>query len=276
MHCKNCRTQLHEQDDYCSNCGGKIIRNRLTIKNLFKHLSETFFNYDNKFLKTFIQLFKHPEDVIVGYINGVRKRYVNVFSYFALAITLSGLQIYIMQKFQTDITIYDTTTEIGKSQQEAFETTYKLMNDYQSLVMMLYIPFYALIARLVFLGIKTFNYTELIVVFLYTQAQISICIAIITLIALPLKIMSVQILGLITIPIMFIYFGYCLKRVYQLNLTQMLLRTLIFLGVFAVFFIGLSILTAIYMYFNGSVDHMIDAKNSGIKETTEIVKDTIN
>ena len=151
MNCKNCHTLLTKTSDYCNICGGKVIRNRLTIKNLFEHFTETFFNYDNKLLRTFLHLFNKPEDVIVGYIKGTRKKYVNVISYFALAITLAGLQIFIIQKFQTDITFYDTSTEIGKVQQKLFENVFKFTTDYQSLIMMLYIPIYALLAKIVFL-----------------------------------------------------------------------------------------------------------------------------
>ena len=76
MECKNCSSQLQENDDYCNSCGAKVIRNRLTLKNLFEHFGEEFLNYDNKFLRTFIRLFRKPEDVIGSYINGTRKKYV--------------------------------------------------------------------------------------------------------------------------------------------------------------------------------------------------------
>ena len=68
MNCKNCDTLLKEQDDFCNSCGAKVIRNRLTVRNLFEHFSETFFNYDNKLLRTFTTLFTKPEVVIEGYI----------------------------------------------------------------------------------------------------------------------------------------------------------------------------------------------------------------
>lgn len=54
MNCKNCKTSLSDESDYCNSCGGKIIRNRLTIRNLFEHFSEEFLNYDNKLFQTFI------------------------------------------------------------------------------------------------------------------------------------------------------------------------------------------------------------------------------
>ena len=99
MNCKNCHTKLPLDSDFCNSCGGKVIRNRLTFRNLFEHISETFFNYDNKLLRTFIDLFKKPELVIDGYIEGVRKRYVNPISFFGISLTLSGLSIFIIKKY---------------------------------------------------------------------------------------------------------------------------------------------------------------------------------
>ena len=71
MNCKNCHTELKELDDYCKSCGGKVVRNRLTLKHLFEHLSETFFNYDNKLLRTIIDLVRIPEKVIDSYVIGI-------------------------------------------------------------------------------------------------------------------------------------------------------------------------------------------------------------
>ncbi|RKE90783.1 DUF3667 domain-containing protein [Ichthyenterobacterium magnum] len=262
MNCKNCKNNLQENSDYCNRCGGKVIRNRLTFKNLFEHISETFFNYDNKLLRTFLNLFKSPEDVIGGYINGTRKKYVNVISYFALAITLSGLQIYIIQKFQTDFTFYDTSTEIGRKQQEVFSKIFNFSTDYQSLVMMSYIPFYALLAKIVFYDNKKFNYTELIVVFLYAQAQVSICIALITAILIPLNIVSFTTISLFIFPLMFLYFTYCLKRVYGLNKLNMLVKTLIFIVLLGIAMVLIITASTVFMFKSGMFDDMIEAKKA--------------
>ena len=99
MNCKNCHTDIPERSGYCSRCGAKVIRNRLTMKNLISSFSRQFFDYDNKFLQTFINLFKKPEDVIGSYINGTRKKYVNVISYYAIAISLAGIQLFVLNKF---------------------------------------------------------------------------------------------------------------------------------------------------------------------------------
>ena len=156
MKCKNCNTEILPDHDYCSSCGAKVIRNRLTIKNLFQHFSEQYFNYDNKLLKTFVHLFTKPEVVIEGYITGTRKTYVNVVSYFAIAITLSGLYLFIVNKFFPGAMKLPEFMQTP-GQEEFQSKNMAFVQEYQSLLMMLYIPFYAIMAKLVFIGFKKYN-----------------------------------------------------------------------------------------------------------------------
>ncbi len=260
MECKNCDGLISLSISYCPNCGAKIIRNRLTIKNLFGSFVAQFLNYDNKLLQTFITLFKRPEEVINGYINGVRKKYVNVISYFAIAITLSGLQIYVMQKFPMDMGNYlNPDPNLAKIQQEMNESIFKTVSEYQSLIMMLYMPFYALLARLIFLKNKTLNYTETMVLFMYAQAQISIVLAILTIIIVPIGV-SMMFFGLAIVPIQILYFAYCLKRVYNLSFAQILLKTLIFLIILGIIFVIITAAASYFMYQSGMFDEMIEAQ----------------
>lgn len=255
MNCKNCKTYLEQSDDYCGTCGGKVIRNRLTIKSLFHHISETYFNYDNKLLRTYLTLFSEPEDVIVGYINGTRKKYVDVIGYFALAITLSGLQLFFLSKLDMDMPrYYDTTTDIGRKQEAFTKAIYTFTTEYQALVLMLYIPFYALFAKLVFRKYKKFNYTELLVVFLYCQAHLSITSAVLIPLLSISDSMSLGLLSSLILPIQFIYFIYALKRVYGLTGRQMFFRTLVFLLWMLLLFIVLSVITAVIMIKSGMFD----------------------
>ena len=254
MECKNCENVLSQDDDYCNQCGAKIIRNRLTIKSLFHHINETFFNYDNKFLRTFINLFRKPEDVIVGYIGGTRKKYVDVISYFALALTLSGLQILFLSKLDMDMSLYDTSKDLGRQQQAMFDNFYKFTTEYQSLVMMLYIPFYALLAKLLFRRYKKFNYTELLVVFLYAQAHFSIASVLIVPFIGIFEIMSFASLGMMLLFVQIIYFIYVLKRVFGLTGRQIFFRTLVFILWMILLFILCSILAAFFMINQGMLD----------------------
>lgn len=245
MTCKNCKTNLILESDYCYKCGGKIIRNRLTIKSLFKHFGETFLNYDNKFLQTFIHLFTKPENVIGGYINGVRKKHVNVISYFAIALTLTGIEWYILNNYFPDL-VDISNLAIGKGQQLTNDT-FKVIQEHLSIIMMLFVPAYALISRIVFFNKKDFNYTEHVVIFMYVLAQLSIFGAILNLLGVFIGI-PIGKLVYINLPLQIIYSAYCLKRLYKLSLTDIFLRTLLFVGVFLIFYV-LAIISTIAIIF---------------------------
>ncbi|WOD42456.1 DUF3667 domain-containing protein [Hwangdonia lutea] len=259
MNCKNCNTSLSSESDYCYVCGGKVIRNRLTFKNLFEHISETFFNYDNKLLKTFIALFTKPDDVIGGYINGTRKKYVNVISYFALAITITGFYLFVLKKYFPDTIDYSILSPAG--QEEFQERNVSFVQENMSLFMMLYVPLYAIIARISFVGINKFNYTELLVVFLYLQAQMSIATALAS-ILFSLFGIHQGVMSLILTPLMVLYTAICLKQLYGINTKSIILRTLLFFTVLMVLFVIVSVIMGIYMYLNGDFQQMIDAQKA--------------
>jgi hypothetical protein len=171
MECKNCRTTLIPESNFCTACGGKIIRNRLTLKNLFEHFSETFLNYDNKFLQTFIKLFTKPEDVIDSYIDGTRKKYADVISYFAIALTITGIEWYILNTFFPNLV--DMSSIAIEGQEALANKNMEFIQSYISIIMMLFVPFYALMSKIVFFNLKKYNYTEHLVIFMYIISQMS-------------------------------------------------------------------------------------------------------
>ncbi|MCK7591365.1 DUF3667 domain-containing protein [Subsaxibacter sp. CAU 1640] len=259
MNCKNCKTDLLEDSDYCYSCGGRVIRNRLTMGNLFAHFSETFFNYDNKFFQTFINLFKKPEDVIDSYINGTRKKYVDVISYFALAVTITGLYVFVQRKFFPDIMDYSMYAANG--QEEMQKEWVSILQEYNSIFMMLYVPFYAILARITFLGLKKYNYTELLVVFMYIQAQLSLTSSVLMIPIMWLN-WNVGLISFAFVGLMILYSAFCLKRLYDLNLSNMILRTLIFLALMLVFWFIVGIIMFVVWYLNGNLDTMIEAQRA--------------
>ncbi|WP_082333823.1 DUF3667 domain-containing protein [Mangrovimonas sp. TPBH4] len=257
MECKNCHTQLSLDSSYCNLCGGKVIKNRLTLKNLLEYCTETFLNYDNQFIQTFIALFRAPEDVIVGYINGVRKKYVDVISYFAIALTVIGIQYFILSH------IFPKVFEIGAVVHSGNEELQKKNMDFimahQSFVMMFYIPVHALISRIVFYNTKAFNYTEHVVMYLYLISQTSLygAIVIIGLAALGIHYNDIGLL--VTLPLQIIYISYCLIRVFQLNFRQFMFRFLIFLLVGSVFFIFFTMIYVGILYLTGDLQALLDS-----------------
>jgi len=248
MLCKNCETNLNEKSDFCHLCGAKVIRNRLTLKNLLNDFSEQFLNYDNKFLLTFIHLFTKPEIVIDGYINGTRKKYVNVISYFAIALTITGLEYFIVRKFFPEF--LDLSAISSKGMETFSNTMLNYLQDYQSFVLMLFVPFYALMGNIVFFNIKKYNYTEHLIAFMYIIAQLTILGAFIVVFSaiLGLKMGNISFYVML---LQMIYSAYCLKGLYELNFKGIFLRTLLFLLVLSVFYIITIFLTIIIMFLTG-------------------------
>ena len=251
MVCKNCKTSLNNDTNFCSNCGAKVIRNQLTIKHVLEDFNEQFLNLDNKFIQTFIKLFTAPEIVIGGYINGTRKKYLNAISYFALAITFSGLQVFVLRHFfpeAIDISEFTTEKNMGFSMK-----IMKFTQEYNSFIMMLMLPFYALIGRIVFLKNKTFNYIELVVVFMYTISQMAIVGVIIILTAAVLGLTMGNVVY-VFLPLQILYSAYCLKRLYSLSIKKIILKTLLFIIVLSFFyllFLIVFMLLLIFVYYGG-------------------------
>lgn len=242
MTCKNCQTSLNETQDFCQSCGAKVIRNRLTMNNLFTDFSEHFLNYDNRFLQTFIGLFTKPDDVIGGYINGVRKKYVNVISYFAIALTVSGLQLLILDKFfpeAMDLSAM-STSNAGPDSNELMN----FIREYQSIIMMINVPMYALVSYFVFYTLKKYNYTEHLVIFMYVLSQMTLIGTFISITSAFFG-LSIAHSSMILSPIQVLYSMYCLKRLYKLSIKGLILRTLLFFGILIAAFILIIVTVAV-------------------------------
>jgi hypothetical protein len=244
MNCKNCQTPLKEEDEYCNLCGGKVIRNRLTFRNLFEHLSETFFNYDNKLLRTFTQLFKDPEDVIVGYINGVRKKYINPISFFGLSLTLSGLSIFIIKKFYIQYLDFSQLFDGLNLPEGTLENSSGGALEYNSLIYSALIPLLALISCITFLD-KKYNYTEHVIIYLYSMSLLSIISVVLAQIVLLIMPTTYLLFSLTIWIIMFIYHSYILKRIFKLTLGNLVLKSIIALALFFALYIGAVIISFI-------------------------------
>lgn len=237
MECKNCSTALAPQNEYCSHCGGKVIRNRLTVKNLFQHYTETFFSYDNTFLKTIIYLVKDPKDVIDCYVQGVRKKYLAPLAFFAIALTISGLYFFILNQYFPNF--FDMAvsglTEGGKEAEMTRKFT-QTLTEFNALFSFILIPLLALISHVVFWK-QRYNYTEHLVIYFYTISLFSMFSSVFNLLVLTFFPVNFMTIGGLVYLILFVYHGYVLKQVFELSVKQLFLKFLIFLLLLIVLYI---------------------------------------
>lgn len=238
--CINCDSQLALDQLYCSECGGKRMYNRITARNLLEDFIDRFLNIENSFFKTFIALFTKPEDVIVGFMNGMRKKYLPAFNYFAIALTVNGIYNFILRKWLID-DLYNAQTSIYGVSDDPFQQEFAgvwmdTLLEYQSLVMFATIPFLAILARMVFWNYKKFNLTEHLVIQLYTYSHMSIVMVIVTILC-SWSTLLLTVVSFVNFFWMFGYSAYVLKRVFELDLARLILKTLLFFGFF--FFISI-------------------------------------
>ncbi len=262
MECKNCSSQLQENDDYCNSCGAKVIRNRLTLKNLFEHFSVEFLNYDNKFLRTFIGLFRKPEDVIGSYINGTRKKYINAVSYFAIAVTVSGFFIFVFLEFFPDAFNFSTDIYNFDEEQAKINSDFsKRIYEYQAFIFFLSIPVFALISRLIFLKNKKYNFSEHLIINLYTYSHFALAVTVVYFLTIWYQPVF-MVVSIIANLFQIVFFAYVFKRLYSLTLGQILLKTLLFFSLLIPLMIILMIVTIILMYFGAYFDEIIELEKA--------------
>jgi len=250
MECKNCGTQQQTDFDYCPNCGAKVIRNRLTFKNLSHDITERYFDLDNTFLRTFKHLLTKPELVIDGYISGIRRKYLNPISYLGIALTLSGLLYFMMQKIITlEMYMAFFNQELNP---EFYKKVMPILFDFQALVFILFIPIFAFAGWLTF-NKKGYVFSEYLVVFLYTLAQFTILSFPIGLIVLTLDPQNYVMISTFMLPVMFIYSVYVMQRINKLSMGQVILRTCLFMILALIGYFGLIMVFYAILFATGTI-----------------------
>jgi len=251
MNCKNCERPLRTDYSFCSNCGAKIIRNRLTFKNLWFDIIERYFNVDNTFLRTFLHLFTKPQEVIIGYISGVRKKYLNPISYLGIALTLSGILLFVLRKANIDID-YDlfNTGMDSKAMKPIQDFTF----DYNSLLFISYIPMMAMASWLAFKD-KGLKFTERIVAFIYSMSQYSIAIFLPTLLLLLLAPQNYMTLSSIAFLFIFVYNAWIIRKISGLKGIAFMAHIFLFIVLFMIQFLLIyGLVLPIIMFVSGVLD----------------------
>ena len=113
-HCENCGTPL--SGPYCARCGQPAIDYRRSFGSLLADTADAFFNFDERFLKTFGLLLLKPWSLTNEFVEGKRVRHVHPLRVYLIASVLFFLVINFLSR--------DSHLEAGKSKDG--ETTLNL------------------------------------------------------------------------------------------------------------------------------------------------------
>ena len=84
--CRNCEAEM--VGNFCSACGQKKIRERLSIRKLISEIPGRFLNLERGLLHTVVNLFLRPGAMARDFVYGQRTQYVNPLGYFLFGTTL--------------------------------------------------------------------------------------------------------------------------------------------------------------------------------------------
>lgn len=238
MECKNCSNPLPTPYNYCPHCGAKVIRNRLTFKNLGAEFAERFLNLDNTFWHTFRHLFHKPDVVVEAYLSGIRKRYLDPLSYLGISLALSGFLFFVLTRYymeDVNLDVFGTGMSTETSQKILALTT-----DFSSFIFLLYIPVMALTGWLTY-NQKQYLLPEHIIVAVYSLAHYNIF-------AFPFSLLILIFIPETYFSLTFFFtaamVGYSLFVINTLNnlpTSQRIIRSIAYLALFGIGYLGISI-----------------------------------
>ncbi|WP_435623096.1 DUF3667 domain-containing protein [Flagellimonas sp.] len=249
MVCKNCGSPLRTDYSFCPNCGAKVIRNRITVKNLWYDVIERYFNLDNSFLRTLKDLVLKPELVCHGYISGIRKRYLDPISLLAISLTLSGVILFIMKNISWETIDFST---MPFSNGESSEKIMSITMEYSSILFLFYIPLFAICGFLL-LNKKMYNLPEHMIIAMYALAAFSVITfpySLITLLFTPQLYLEVSLYYSV---VMIIYCLYVAYRNSPGDLVQLLWKVPVYVLLFLMGFFGVSIVFNIVLLITGAI-----------------------
>lgn len=243
MECKNCSRPLEDGHMYCSTCGAKVIRNRLSFSILWIDFRERFLNYDTTFLRTLRQLTRHPGDVINGYISGIRKKYMDPITYFGIAITLSGFQVFLTQRYFKDAISLELWNSGLKS--ETYSKTMDSAMDFHALFFVVLIPLFAFCGWMVFNRQQLF-FSEHLVSATYILAHYSILLTPFTILILLINPAWYGMYSMAGLLVMLLYSLYTYRQISHYNIGPFIFRafifSLLFGGLYLIFSVAIVLL----------------------------------
>ncbi|MFS4483331.1 DUF3667 domain-containing protein [Hyunsoonleella sp. 2307UL5-6] len=253
MNCKNCNNTLRTDYSFCPDCGGKVVRQRITNKSLIYDFLERYFNLDNTFITTIKHMLLKPESVCGGYIDGLRKKYLNPVSMLAITLTLSGLTLFLMKKIAWESidfgsVSYVQTSTGGEGKKKIIASTM----EYSSVLFLAYIPLLAF-SSFIFFNKKNYNFAEHMIISIYGITAFSIIssvYSVITLIINPQFYIDYALLYSLVMVLFCIYVAY---RNSNDSIKSLFWKIPLYLLFFLICYMGVSMLTVVILMLTGEI-----------------------
>lgn len=259
MNCKTCDHTLDLNSKFCSNCGAKIVDERLSLKGTWEEFIGPFFSWDNNFWRTFFGMFKNPKDVLEAYISGARKKYFHPFSYIILYATVA---VFFYKFFPMDSIMdysegisdgYTASNSAGNVPKIDMKSFMESMMNYYNFFVLLLLPLYAVTSYIVYRK-KGHNFFEHLVFNSYIQTNLGFVSLFLQVVLVSLLGMTFQSYAALFMLVFVLYSLYVLKKLYNQNLKQTIFSgikyILFFIALYAILIFIFSILFVVVFVLN--------------------------
>jgi len=172
--CKNCSKPVIGK--YCSDCGQSTGTGRINYHYIINEFQHSFLHVDRGIFYTIKELLLRPGDTMREYLSGKRISHFKPFAFVIILGTIYGFMGHFFKVYPED-----SLMPFNNSSPDANEyslMTYEWIYSHYSVVMLAFIPFFALGSYLVFRK-SSYNYVEFLVICSYISGmQILFMIAI--------------------------------------------------------------------------------------------------
>jgi hypothetical protein len=156
VQCLNCNAGIRDGDEFCPNCGQKVLTPRLTVHEIGHEFLHAMVHVDRSVIALARMLVLQPGVVSSDYVSGKRRRYYGPFAFLVVAVALTSA-VFAVTGFKA----------VSSDNPGA---VVDFLQHHVNLIFFSQVPLLAAFSRLV--GIhESFNYAEYLVVAAYTSAM---------------------------------------------------------------------------------------------------------
>ena len=247
--CKTCGN--NNMNKFCPDCGQKLLAERITIKSISKNAFHSIFNLEQGFFYTIKELILQPCELINNYLNGATKKYHNPIglSIFLMTISVVVMALLIDGEAYVDSIVDQMRTMMTQMgvpfDEDVFRKTMKIMQNFYTVLPLIFIPGFALFAKL-FFSSKKMNFAEHMLVFIYSSCIMAL-IGIFTNILYAIFPSLLEYMMIFSFPIWIFSLYYVIRSFYkQSHLKSIIYGTLIFILAY-ISFLLVSVLLGLFI-----------------------------